>query len=93
VDQSIAGVEATLSKHQGAVLSDRHIALYRDDEGQVHALSSVCTHEGCDVEWNDEEKVWDCPCHGSRFGPMGDVLIGPAVEPLPPVDLLNPESR
>ena len=76
-----------LPKGQGRVVSDRRVALYRDDQGQLRAVSSVCTHLACDVEWNDEDKVWDCPCHGSRFTPAGEVINGPAVRPLPSVDI------
>jgi Rieske Fe-S protein len=76
-----------LPKGQGRLLADRRIAIYRDEAGILHALSSVCTHRGCDVEWNGEEKVWDCPCHGSRFAADGAVLRGPAAQPLPSVDV------
>jgi Rieske Fe-S protein len=72
-----------LPKSEGKLLADRHIALYRDESGTLHAMSSVCPHRGCDVEWNGDEKVWDCPCHGSRFAPDGAVLRGPATRPLP----------
>jgi glycine/D-amino acid oxidase-like deaminating enzyme/nitrite reductase/ring-hydroxylating ferredoxin subunit len=58
------------------------VAASRDADGTVHALSPVCTHLGCRVAWNRAERSWDCPCHGSRFGPDGRVLQGPAVEPL-----------
>jgi Rieske Fe-S protein len=61
--------------------------IYRDQDGGLHAISSVCTHMGCDVGWNDQNKVWACPCHGSRFAPAGDVINGPAVKPLPPVEI------
>ena len=74
-------------KGTGKVLPDLRVALYRDPQGELLALSSVCTHQGCDVGWNDHEKVWDCPCHGSRFAPAGDVIRGPALRPLPPVDI------
>jgi glycine/D-amino acid oxidase-like deaminating enzyme/nitrite reductase/ring-hydroxylating ferredoxin subunit len=56
----------------------RMVAVYCDDAGQLHERSAVCTHLGCVVNWNDLEKSWDCPCHGSRFDPYGEVLNGPA---------------
>ena len=70
-------------KNAGKVLPDLHVALYRDPQGELHGVSSVCTHRACDVGWNDQDKVWDCPCHGSRFAPTGEVIRGPAVRPLP----------
>lgn len=57
-------------------------AAYRDEAGRLHAVSAVCTHLRCIVGWNEAEKSWDCPCHGSRFSVDGDVLHGPAVTPL-----------
>jgi Rieske Fe-S protein len=53
-----------------------------DDDGVLHAVSPTCTHLGCRVNWNSAERSWDCPCHGSRFSPAGDVLQGPAVHRL-----------
>ncbi|HEX6070853.1 MAG TPA: FAD-dependent oxidoreductase [Longimicrobiaceae bacterium] len=62
------------------------IAAYRDEAGVLHERSAVCTHLGCIVHWNAEETSWDCPCHGSRFAPTGEVLNGPAPFPLPEVE-------
>jgi glycine/D-amino acid oxidase-like deaminating enzyme/nitrite reductase/ring-hydroxylating ferredoxin subunit len=63
------------------------VALYRDDAGALHEHSAVCTHLGCIVDFNDKEKSWDCPCHGSRFDPAdGHVLNGPAIHGLEPVE-------
>ncbi|MGI8774836.1 MAG: FAD-dependent oxidoreductase [Actinomycetota bacterium] len=58
------------------------LAVYVDDSGARHAVSPVCTHQGCIVNWNGGEKSWDCPCHGSRFDTDGNVIHGPAVKPL-----------
>jgi Rieske Fe-S protein len=58
-------------------------AIHRDEEGEIHAVSAVCTHLDCIVQWNNAEGTWDCPCHGSRFGVDGDLIVGPAVEDLP----------
>lgn len=71
---------ADLGKGEGAVLHlDGHrLAVYRDDAGQLHAVSALCTHFGCQVAFNASERTWDCPCHGSRFDVDGAVLDGPA---------------
>jgi Rieske Fe-S protein len=87
MDQRTTTPQDNLPNNQGKVLTDQHVALYRDGDGQLHAVSSICPHRACDVEWNDQDKVWDCPCHGSRFAPGGEVINGPAVSPLPPVDI------
>jgi Rieske Fe-S protein len=57
-------------------------AACRDGTGQLHVLSAVCPHLGCAVAWNDAEKNWDCPCHGSRFCADGSLIAGPAEEGL-----------
>ena len=54
------------------------IAVYRDEQGVCHECSAICPHLGGIVHWNDTEKTWDCPCHGSRFDRLGGVLDGPA---------------
>ncbi|MEO6499693.1 MAG: FAD-dependent oxidoreductase, partial [Mucilaginibacter sp.] len=59
-----------------------NIAAYRDETGVIHALSPVCTHTGCIVKFNNEEKSWDCPCHGARYDIEGNVLTGPATKNL-----------
>ena len=62
--------------------AERTVARYRDRAGDLHEVDARCTHLGCLVRWNDEDLSWDCPCHGSRFSPDGDVLEGPAHTPL-----------
>jgi 3-phenylpropionate/trans-cinnamate dioxygenase ferredoxin reductase component len=60
------------------------LAVFRNDKGTLHALSPVCTHLGCMVEWNRADHSWDCPCHGSRFDLHGRVIQGPARKELEP---------
>jgi len=57
-------------------------AAWRAPDGELFAVSPVCTHLGCKVHWNSVETSWDCPCHGSRFRPDGTVIEGPAIDPL-----------
>jgi glycine/D-amino acid oxidase-like deaminating enzyme/nitrite reductase/ring-hydroxylating ferredoxin subunit len=69
---------------EGAVLRDgvKKIAIYRNEDGNLHAFSAVCPHLKCVVRWDACEKTWDCPCHGSRFDALGCVLNGPAISDL-----------
>lgn len=62
------------------------VAAYRDDAGELHKVSAICTHLRCVVAWNPAERTWDCPCHGSRFDFDGRVIQGPAVHDLDRVD-------
>ena len=64
----------------------RKAAVYRDESGQATIRSATCTHLGCIVAWNPAERTWDCPCHGSRFRPNGEVISGPAESPLDEID-------
>ena len=77
-----------LHRGQGKILELRgqRVAAYRDNHGKTTLKSAVCTHMGCLVDWNEAEGTWDCPCHGSRFKPTGEVLAGPAESPLSDVD-------
>jgi glycine/D-amino acid oxidase-like deaminating enzyme/nitrite reductase/ring-hydroxylating ferredoxin subunit len=63
-------------------IDGRNVAGYRDEEGALHAVSAVCTHMGCILGWNETDRSWDCPCHGSRFALDGGIIHGPAVKPL-----------
>ena len=79
----------TLRRNQGKILNlnGKKVAAYRNGDGKVSLCSPVCTHMKCIVHWNDAEKTWDCPCHGSRFAATGEVLSGPAEEDLGKADL------
>lgn len=75
---------ASLSAGDSAIVEvdGESCAAWRSPEGELFAVSPVCTHLGCKVHWNSVETSWDCPCHGSRFRPDGTVLEGPALTAL-----------
>jgi len=56
------------------------VGAYRDKDGKLHLVETACTHLRCELQWNDGEKTWDCPCHGSRFTIDGEVIEGPTLE-------------
>lgn len=74
-----------LKPGEGAVMAvnGEDMACYNDG-GTVKCASAVCSHMGCTVDWNRDEKTFDCPCHGSRYKNDFSVLNGPAEEPLEP---------
>jgi glycine/D-amino acid oxidase-like deaminating enzyme/nitrite reductase/ring-hydroxylating ferredoxin subunit len=69
--------DATITRVDG-----KRTGVYRDDNGQIHAVDTTCTHMGCEVSWNSGDRTWDCPCHGSRYSYSGEVIEGPAKKPL-----------
>lgn len=78
-----------LTPGEGVVvrLGAKPVAVSKHADGSLTAVSARCTHVGCLVNWNRAEQSWDCPCHGSRFQAGGEVVSGPAVKALAPVDL------
>jgi glycine/D-amino acid oxidase-like deaminating enzyme/nitrite reductase/ring-hydroxylating ferredoxin subunit len=86
-----AGPEArslrTIRRGTGQIMqfNGQRVAAYRAEDGTVTMVSPTCTHLSCEVQWNSVERTWDCPCHGSRFRPNGQVISGPAESPLPKV--------
>lgn len=84
----LAKGEAKVVKYEGTSL-----AMYKDEDGQLFALSPTCPHAKCIVAWNNSEKSWDCPCHGSRFSFTGEVLNTPATKNLIKIDLSHLENK
>jgi len=73
-----------LALDEGSVvlLHGKRAGAYKSEDGKLFLVDTTCTHMGCEVEWNNGDRTWDCPCHGSRFAINGDVMEGPAEEPL-----------
>ena len=69
--------------HGGIVLLEgEKVGVYKDGQDNLHAVDIRCPHLGCQLEWNPDERSWDCPCHGSRFDYRGKLISGPAQEDL-----------
>ena len=86
VARTIAQVASELEPGEGGILvqAGERLAAFMDEQGELHLMSARCTHMGCTVAWSTADHVFECPCHGSRFGPSGEVVNGPAARPLPP---------
>lgn len=71
---------SSLKNGEGAVLvvEGKKVAVYKSTDGKINKLSPVCKHLGCIVGFNQKEKTWDCPCHGSRYKSDGTVFNGPS---------------
>jgi len=60
----------------------KKIGVYKDKNGKIFAVEPYCMHLGCELSWNNLEKSWDCPCHGSRYDYNGKVITEPTVKDL-----------
>ena len=78
-----------LENDEGAVVmvNGKRAGAYKDSEGKLHLVDTTCTHLGCETEWNDAERTWDCPCHGSRYSYDGEILNGPTKIPLRKIEI------
>jgi glycine/D-amino acid oxidase-like deaminating enzyme/nitrite reductase/ring-hydroxylating ferredoxin subunit len=63
-------------------INGKRVGIYRDEQGVIHTVQSTCRHMGCQLYFNDAEKTWDCPCHGSRYDIDGRIIEGPATKDL-----------
>lgn len=77
-----------LAPDEGSVVqvNGKRAGAYKDADGKLFIVDTTCTHMGCEVEWNEAERTWDCPCHGSRYSFKGDVIEGPAKKALALLD-------
>lgn len=84
--QSMVNSVADIPAGGGGVLKvgEEHVAVFKEEDGRAFAVSAHCTHKGCPVTWNNADRTWDCPCHGSIYRRDGQVIHGPATAPLKP---------
>ena len=73
-----------IANNSGGIVEINHekVGIYKDENGKIYAVKPICTHLGCLLSWNDVDKTWDCPCHGSRFDYQGKNLYDPAFKDL-----------
>lgn len=78
-----------IANNSGSIIeiNNEKIGIYKDLNGNVYAVKPICTHLGCLLSWNDIDKTWDCPCHGSKFNYDGKNLYNPAFKDLETYDL------
>ena len=63
-------------------VNGQKIGIYKNNEGEIYKVNPVCKHLGCELSWNNLDKTWDCPCHGSRYDFKGNLIYGPSVKDL-----------
>jgi len=80
---------AELENDSGGVVDykGQKLGIYKDKKGKMHGVVPYCKHLGCELSWNNLEKTWDCPCHGSRYDYTGKIITEPTTESLDVVDL------
>jgi Rieske Fe-S protein len=85
---------ADLTPGQGrtGLVGTKQIAVFNDG-GTLIVMENLCTHMGCQTEWNASAATWDCPCHGSRYHGDGSVMVGPALAPLRRLDFQIVDGR
>lgn len=86
IARTVTQIVSELAPGEGGIVerAGEKLAVSVGEDRETHVMSARCTHMGCTVAWNPGTRTFDCPCHGSRFGPTGEVVNGPAARPLPP---------
>lgn len=73
-----------IQNNNGAIIKidGKNVGIYKDSTGNIFGVKPYCSHLGCMLTWNNLDKTWDCPCHGSRFDYMGKNIYDPAIKDL-----------
>lgn len=79
-----SAIQEDVSNDEGKIINynGRKIGLYKDKNGTEYKIIPNCTHLGCELSWNNLDKTWDCPCHGSRYNFDGKLIYGPSCKNL-----------
>ena len=73
-----------IKKGEGGIIEieGKKVGVYKAEDGKIFKINPVCSHLGCELSWNNLEKTWDCPCHGSRFTYDGKSIYAPSIKNL-----------
>lgn len=69
------------------IIKEKKLVYIKTKIGKMFGVIPYCKHLGCELSWNNLEKTWDCPCHGSRYDYSGKLITEPSVESLDIVEL------
>lgn len=75
-------MEVKVGEGKVIIYNGKKVGVYKDEKEDYFCINPVCAHLGCSLSFNEAEKTWDCPCHGSRYDIKGNILEGPTVKPL-----------
>lgn len=68
-------------------IDGKKVGAYRNENGEIYLVKPYCSHLGCMLSWNNLDKTWDCPCHGSKFTYEGKQIYDPAIKDLERIDI------
>lgn len=63
-------------------INNQRVGIYKNEKGEIYKVNPTCKHLGCELSWNNLDKTWDCPCHGSRYDYKGNLIYEPSVKDL-----------
>lgn len=67
-------------------IKGKKVGVYKNEQGEIFKVKPICKHLGCELSWNNLDKTWDCPCHGSRYTYKGELIYGPSVKDIEKYD-------
>ena len=80
-----------IENNNGAIIEidGNNVGIYKDMNGKIYAVKPNCSHLGCLLSWNNIDKTWDCPCHGSRYNYNGENIYEPGIKDLQQEKVIN----
>ena len=88
----VALAELPLNRRVRFEHGERAVELLRTENG-VSARSLLCTHQGCNVRWIEDQQIYLCPCHEGKFNAEGQPIYGQPREPLREIDVTVTETQ